>query len=227
MGPSPAPRRACIPLGRPMPWAFSRAGGQAGRVKRRSDTAALGCSGGQNVTPPKGRARQVEPLRRDLELLASDSRRLVPMYFSVALVWVFRVGSPRGGAPGLGRDAGRNLKCESRRADPPAFGGVAVGSYADAPQAPSKYSCLLPRTRDARPCRRRDSNPHGLSPRGLRGVRVYQFRHAGTERLRTLVWPKRRDATSHKCYRAAGITVRAPRVNHVMKFARGRLIWRG
>src|SRR2546427_8286262 len=45
-----------------------------------------------------------------------------------------------------------------------------------------------------RPCRRRDSNPHGLSPRRLRDVRVCHFRHAGTERLRTMAGQKCQNA---------------------------------
>ena len=48
--------------------------------------------------------------------------------------------------------------------------------------------------RQERPCRRQDSNPHGLSPRRLRDVRVCHFRHAGTTRLQTMTGQKRRNA---------------------------------
>src|SRR5207247_10226537 len=61
-----------------------------------------------------------------------------------------------------------------------------------------------------RPCRWRDLNPHGLAPRGLRNLCVCQFRHAGTERLRTVPGPKGLNVGLRKCDRAAGTTYDMP-----------------
>src|SRR5438105_12384044 len=41
-----------------------------------------------------------------------------------------------------------------------------------------------------RGCWWRDSNPQGLSPRDVKGLCVYQFRHTSTSWLRTLAIPK-------------------------------------
>lgn len=49
-------------------------------------------------------------------------------------------------------------------------------------------------------CGRRDSNPHGLSPRNLPSCCVYQFRHARTTSAQRRHWRQRRVPASGECH---------------------------
>ncbi len=95
--------------------------------------------------------------------------------------------------------------------------GPSGGTVESAPQQP--VTCLQltagsagpSRRRRQQPCRRRDSNPHGLSPGNVTGCCVYQFHHAGTRRRQHWLEPAPATWVARHCRWDGSMPVRAAR----------------